>query len=394
MPTPPSKVSPEELVSALKENWLNEIVISRIYARLSELEKDEKRKGLLLRMAENEQQHAGLWEKRLKELGATVDYGRVDQEVAKQTRYASMFGTNAAIRRIEREERGHVLHYSEQVQRLGDPKSNEILAGIIPEEQEHADRLKRWATESKHSPKISLDKMWAGEKWHRGHTGGWLGDSIYGVNDGLGAVFGIVSTVAGATAHSGGQDRAVLLAGVAGMLASALSMGSGAYLATKSEREVQEAELSRERREIESDPQHEIEELELIYQLKGFSEDEAKILTSRIASDPDQFLRTMAAEELGIAVSSPPNAFLAALAASLSTAFGAFIPLIPFFFIGGLPALIWSATISLVAHFAVGSAKTLVTGRSWLASGAEMTIVGVLEAAVTYGIGLAFGSRL
>ena len=104
------------------------------------------------------------------------------------------------------------------------------------------------------------------EKWHV--TGaGWIGQAIYGVNDGLGAAFGVVSGVAGATNVNG---KFVLLSGMATAIASALSMGSGAYLATKSEREVYEAEIKRERMEIEQDPDQEREEMELFYQLKGF----------------------------------------------------------------------------------------------------------------------------
>ncbi len=130
-----------------------------------------------------------------------------------------------------------------------------------------------------------LDIILHRESWHR-HGGGWIGQAIYGANDGLGSVFGIVTGVAGATA--GGP--AVLIAGLAGMLASALSMGSGAYLATKTEREVQEAELRRERRELQTHPEEEEEELAFFYQLKGVPEDEAK--TSCIAFDRSTQIRT------------------------------------------------------------------------------------------------------
>jgi VIT1/CCC1 family predicted Fe2+/Mn2+ transporter len=74
----------------------------------------------------------------------------------------------------------------------------------------------------------------------------------------------------------------------------------------------------------------------------------------------------------------------------VSTAIGGFIPIIPFFFTIGMPAVIASFIISTLAHFAVGASKALVTTRSWWASGAEMTVVGVIEAAVTYGLGVAF----
>ncbi|HEY3329621.1 MAG TPA: VIT1/CCC1 transporter family protein [Capsulimonadaceae bacterium] len=385
-----------KLIESLQDNWRNEIVIAHTYRKLAEMETDERRKGLLLRMAENEEHHAELWRERLAELGAEVDMSSIDREVRAQARFARMFGTMASIRRIEKEERGHVNHYTEQVTQLGDSRSAEILRGIIPDEQAHADRLAQMASEPKTSnPRASLDRMMAGEKWHLTHTGGWLGDAIYGANDGLGAVFGIVSGMAGATMNNAGLSHTILLAGIAGTLASALSMGSGAYLATKSEREVHEAEIKREKREIEMDPEHEREELELIYQLKGFSEDEAKLLADRICKDPDQFLATMASEELGISQTIQPNPLLSAGSATLSTAIGAFIPLIPFFFpIPIVQQVIWSAVISLAAHFAVGAAKTFVTGRSWLASGTEMTIVGVIEAAITYGIGLLLGAHV
>src|SRR5258708_21403927 len=215
-----------------------------------------------------------------------------------------------------------------------------------------------------------LDLMLRRERWHK-RGGGWLGDAIYGANDGLGAVFGIVS-------------------GLAGMLASALSMGSGAFLATKSEREIYEAEIARERREIEEDPEEEREELTLFYQLKGFTEDEANLLATRLSEQPEQLLRTLAHEELGLSEENFPNPVVAAVSASVSTGIGAFIPIIPFFFLQGIQAIIAAAIISLIAHFAVGAAKTLVTGRSWFKSGMEMTIVGAVEAVITYVLGSAF----
>ena len=232
-----------------------------------------------------------------------------------------------------------------------------------------------------------LDVMLRRERWHK-RGGGWLGDAIYGANDGLGAVFGIVSGVAGYT--GGAASNLVLISGLAGMLASALSMGSGAFLATKSEREVYQAEIGREKREIEEDPEEEQEELALFYQLKGFTEDESRLLASRLAEKPEQFLRTLAHEELGLSEDSFPNPLVAAVSATISTALGAFIPIIPFFFLSGITAIIVAAIISLVAHFAVGAAKTLVTGRSWFNSGMEMTVVGGIEAVITYVLGAAF----
>jgi VIT1/CCC1 family predicted Fe2+/Mn2+ transporter len=239
-------------------------------------------------------------------------------------------------------------------------------------------------------PQSRLESILGREKWHV-RAGGWIGQAIYGVNDGLGAAFGVVSGVAGATSAN---SEFILLSGFAAMIASALSMGSGAYLATKSEREVYEAEIEKERREIEENPQEELEEMELFYQLKGFSEEEAKAMTKKLAEQPDHLLTTLAHEELGLSEKTFPNQWKAATSATISTAIGAAIPVIPFLFASGMTGLIISLVVSTIAHFVVGASKVIVTGRSWLKGGTEMTLVGLGEAAITYAIGLLIAPAL
>ena len=154
---------------------------------------------------------------------------------------------------------------------------------------------------------------------------------------------------------------------------------------------MQEAEIGRERRELERDPEEEKEELALFYQLKGVPEAEARQLTQRLMADPESALRTLATEELGLSTEGFPNPWLAATSATLSTAAGAFIPIIPFFFARGYGAVIASFAISTIAHFLIGAAKTIVTGLNPWKSGLEMTAVGLGEALITYGLGLFFG---
>ena len=237
-------------------------------------------------------------------------------------------------------------------------------------------------------PKGLLDNILKRERWH-GRGGGWVADAIYGVNDGLGAVFGIVSGVAGATDN---QQHYILISGLAGMMASTLSMGAGAYLANKSEREIYEAEIAREKAEVEENPEEEIEEMSLFYQLQGFVPEEAQRMAERLAEQPEQMVQAMAQSELGLSQHHFPNQWTSAFSAALSTAIGAFIPIIPFFFLTGIEAVIVAFIVSILAHFAVGAIKSLITIRSWWASGFEMTLVGVLQAAVTYSLGLAFGA--
>lgn len=223
------------------------------------------------------------------------------------------------------------------------------------------------------------------ERWHRTHTAGWIGDAIYGVNDGLGAIFGIIAGVAGYTDNS----HTVLVSGMFGALASTLSMGAGAWLSTKSQTELRQSEIAHERREILEDPTHEIEELSLLYQLKGFSELEANEIAERISADTELFVKTMTQEELGFQDEFAGSHWKSAGIGSLSTFVGGIVPLLPFFFWSGLPAIVLAALISIAAHFAVGAAKSLVTARGWLTSGLEMTVAGILVGVVAYGLGLA-----
>ncbi len=379
-----------QAIEALVHNWREEKVVACVYRALAAAETNAKRRSLLERMAESEERHATLWEERLAALGITPDPKAVDADFRKQSRLLRLFGPDAMIRRIEREERGHVAEYQAQIEALGDPACAAILREVIPDEKEHAERLHTFAREAGHVPRSKLDALLAKEKWHAHGAGSWIGDAIYGINDGLGAVFGIVSAVAGATSAS---PRFVLVAGLAGMIGSAFSMGSSAYLAAKSEREVHEAEIERERREIESDPEHEREELELMYQLKGFSEEEARFMADRLTASPELFLQTMAREELGLSEDRLPNPWTSAAVATVATAVGAFLPIVPFFFGGGLPAVWQSLAISILAHFAVGASKTFITGRSWVSQGLEMTFVGMVGGALAYGFGLLLGTH-
>src|SRR5205823_11566914 len=132
--------------------------------------------------------------------------------------------------------------------------------------------------------------------------------------------------------------------------------------------------------------------MSLFNQLQGFNADEEQKMAKLMDEQPDQMLAAMAQSELGLSQQHFGKPWTSASSAAISTAIGAFIPIIPFFFMSGIAAVVWAFVISIVAHFAVGAVKSLITLRSWWASGFEMTIVGAIEAAVTYGLGLAFGA--
>jgi len=377
-----------ESIEALKQNWRAEVETSRVYRDLAERETNQKRKSILLRMAEAEERHATRWAQKLTELGLEPPALKDSLGQRLNRWWNRVAGLDVAIRRMEAAEDRHEARYRAQSERAlaDDPDAQKFLREAALEEKAHSRVLNTMAPPA--GPRGLLDTILKRERWH-GRGGNWVADAIYGVNDGLGAVFGIVSGVAGATNN---QQHYVLISGLAGMLASSLSMGAGAYLAAKSEAEVYEAEIAREKVEVEENPEEEIEEMSLFYQLQGFTPEESQLMAERLAEQPDQMVQAMAQHELGLSEHHFPNHWKSATSAAVSTAIGAFIPIIPFFFMSGLEAVIASFVISIAAHFAVGAVKSLITIRSWWASGFEMTLVGVIEAVVTYGLGLAFGA--
>lgn len=382
---PPNK----ETVEVVVKNWRAEVETAQAYRDLAERESDEKRRDILVRMAEAEERHAARWEQKLREMGQSVPKLADNFWTRFQRRFNRSLGTEIAIQRMEAAEKKHEREFMAQRDHALADESDvqEFLRTSALEEKAHARALNAMAGPPQ-TPKSLLETILKRERWH-GRGGSWVADAIYGVNDGLGAVFGIVSGVAGATNN---QQHYILISGLAGMLASALSMGAGAYLAGKSEGEVYEAEIAREKAEVEENPEEEIEEMSLFYQLQGFSVEESQKMAERLAEDPEQLVQAMAQHELGLSEHRFPNPWKSAASASLSTAVGAFIPIVPFFFMSGFAAVVAAFIVSILAHFAVGAVKSLITIRSWWASGFEMTWVGVIEAVVTYGLGLAFGA--
>jgi VIT1/CCC1 family predicted Fe2+/Mn2+ transporter/rubrerythrin len=387
----------KKVLTALEGNWQAEMEGYHTYLALADRDTDPVRAQVLRHLAGAEWEHAALWAGRIEELGQPVPtyHGSPGGEADSLANRAG--GIRMALRRLEIEESRQIASYGEQLKALGDEDSVAILDHVIEDEKDHYRELGsllrgHYATPAgahRIDAKAVLEEMLAKRSQGRKQPGAWIGDAIYGVNDGLGAIFGIVSGVSGATA---GDSKYVLLAGLSGLIASALSMGSGAYLAAKSEREIYHAELAREREAIQMNGPEARELLSLYYQVKGLPEEDSQHMVNHIASDPEQLLRALAGERLGTSEEALSNPLVSASSGALSTAVGAAIPILPFFFLHGIQAVIAAAVISLAAHFAVGAAKSLITVRSWWSSGLEMTVVGALEGAVTYGIGVLLGA--
>ncbi len=313
----------QPFIRGLQLAWRREQASARIYRALAEREPTETRRKVLLKLAASEVQHGERWAARLRELGASLPPDRDTLRDRVWRWLLVQSGTDNALKRIESTEDADAALYAD-LARVAPTTEDRAAIGAVQQDERTHSRLAgtAGAAGAVIGPQAMLDTILRRETWHK-RGGGWIGQAIYGANDGLGSVFGIVTGVAGATA--GGP--AVLIAGLAGMLASALSMGSGAYLATKAEYEVQQAEIGRERRDLEQNPAEEREEPALFYQLKGVPEDEAQALATRLMTQPQSALQTMVSEELGLSEQNSPSPWTAALSTTLSTAFGAFIPM-------------------------------------------------------------------
>jgi len=226
---------------------------------------------------------------------------------------------------------------------------------------------------------------------HRAGGGNALRAAVLGANDGLVSILSLTMGVAGAT----NSRPAILIAGLAGVLAGAGSMALGEWLSVQSSRELYEHQIKIEAEEIAANPEEEQEELALIYQSKGLPEDRAKELASHMMADQGSILDTLAREELGIDPEElGGSAYEAAFTSFFLFAFGAFFPILPYLIWSGPLAILLSLVVSAIGLFIIGAAITLMTGRSIWFSGARQVVVGIAAAALTYGIGRLIGGSI
>ncbi|HEY3388221.1 MAG TPA: VIT1/CCC1 transporter family protein [Prolixibacteraceae bacterium] len=237
-------------------------------------------------------------------------------------------------------------------------------------------------------PNVSGSNLARFERRHRSIGGNALRAAVLGGNDGLVSNFSLVMGIAGATSGK----SVVLLTGLAGLLAGALSMALGEWISVKSSKELFENQMQLEMEELENNPEGEELELALIYQSKGIPEEEAKKMAKEIILDIDHAHEVLIKEELGINKEDlKGSAMEAAVTSFLLFSVGAIIPVIPFFFIGGFEAVIISTILSGFGLFLIGASITLFTGKSVWYSGFRQVVFGLAAAAVTFGIGKLIG---
>lgn len=236
--------------------------------------------------------------------------------------------------------------------------------------------------------KVSGKQLSKFESRHRSVGGNAIRAAVLGGNDGLVSNFSLVMGIAGATAGQQG----VLLAGLAGLLAGALSMALGEWISVTSSKELYENQMQIEMDELETNPEGEMRELALIYIAKGVPEDQAHQMAAEIMKDTSHAHEVLVKEELGInAEELKGSAYEAAIYSFILFSIGAVIPVLPFMFTNGIKAIIISVSASAIGLFLIGGAITLFTGKNVWYSGFRQVFFGLCAAAITFGIGRLVG---
>jgi VIT1/CCC1 family predicted Fe2+/Mn2+ transporter len=228
------------------------------------------------------------------------------------------------------------------------------------------------------------------EHHHRDITGGAARAAVFGVSDGLVSNVGLILGVAGADSSVG----AVRLAGLAGLIAGAISMAAGEYNSMRVQSELLERELEMERREIERNPAVEAVELAQRYQARGVNPDVARELATGLMNDPQMALEFHAREELGIAPGELGSPLQAAASSLGAFGIGAVLPLLPWFFTSGTRALVLSLVLAFLGAIAIGLAITRFTETAPVRTVLRQVAFTVIPAAITYLIGSAIGVGL
>ncbi|MBV6521852.1 MAG: hypothetical protein MNPFHGCM_01996 [Gemmatimonadaceae bacterium] len=369
-PASPPGTSPPN-IEAFREHWQDEGDAAFLYAVLAEMESDPKRRAVFLHLVEVEQRHVTIWADLLRQHGKAPPTFHPSARARLMATIGRRFGTGALLPMLLREEGREVKAYLDMHRQTprGAAGGAESLT-LARESAEHATELAGLS-----------GKSGLAEPWHRAESGGFLRNVVYGFNDGLTANFGLVAGVLGAA--SAAQHEAVVVAGVAGLVADALSMGASGYLAAKSEQEVYAHEIAMERDEIAIMPDVERDELALIYEAKGMRAEAAHALATEVMKNPEQMLREKVQSELGIGESGA-SPLREGWITGLATAVGALIPVMPFFVWRGTPAIAISFSLAMAAHFLVGAARSVFTGRGVLRSGFDMFVVGLGVALAGY----------
>lgn len=359
------------LLDAAKKIHTYKLMQARGYERLARKARDERTKRLLVEISADEAKDSEYWSQKIGELSGTLEKLTrtflIDLRVNLMMR---ILGTRSFLEwAIIAEDEG-IEDLAIQAGNISDVATSEIWSRIASDERLHVERIKK--------------EFLGMEAWEMGGGGG-VRDIIFGANDGLVSILALVAGVYGAITES----HPILIAGIAGAVAGAISMGTGAYLSSKSEKEVTERESERKGIRRKGTPEEEQTKLVKFYQARGFKRQEAEAVATRVSTQMELTSEYTIGEEVGLTSEESWPPIKAGILTGLSFAIVSVIPVLPFAFMEVSSAVITAVIASIACLFGVGASKAIFTRKSWIRSGLEMMAIGTLAAAATYAIGLA-----
>lgn len=350
-----------------------------LYQTLADLETDKRLAEVYRRIAETELRHASVWIEKIKAAGQPEPHFKPAWRTRWLIWLARRLGPAVILPSIQNMEMNGTSDYASQTD----------AGAMAGQEKSHAFLITQIARTVRGGMEGGVLAQLEGR--HRNTGGNALRAAVLGANDGLVSNLSLVMGVAGATL----DGRTVLITGLAGMLAGAISMALGEWLSVQSSRELYHHQIQVETEEIEQAPEEEAEELALIYEARGLKREQARMLADQILAERESAVETLAREELGVDPKElGGSAWEAALTSFVLFTIGAIVPVIGFTFLGGMSAVLFSILLSTVGLFILGAAITLFTGRPVLYSGLRMVIFGLLAAGVTFGIGRLIGANI
>jgi len=360
------------------ENWQDEVDSAAEYRAMTASEPDPRLAKVYSNLAAMEEGHIAFWEERLRGVGAKVPPRRASWRSRVLAGIARRLGPDLVLATIAAKEAVDQNGYMNQPETAG--------TRMPAHERWHAKVLNQLvATQPRGLQGSFLGRL---EGRHRSVGGNALRAAVLGANDGLCSNLALVMGVAGASI----DNHAILITGLAGLLAGACSMALGEWVSVTSSRELAQREIRIEASELREDPEGEGEELKLIYEAKGLSPKEADTMARRLLSDRTTAIDALAREELGIDPKElGGSAWEAAVSSFVLFALGAVVPILPFLILRGTLAVAASALLSALGLWALGAAITVFTGTPVWRSGGRQVVLGLAAAALTFGIGRLIG---
>lgn len=362
-----------------KTNYKAEMEAIDLYQRLADAECNAHLKEIYVKLIATEREHADFWKDKMVAAGVKIPEYRSTLKSRFLGKLAEKMGPAFVLPTVAGIEKAAASGYNGQL----DAES----VGMPADEKSHA-RVFQYLSGSTAGAGLQGSELARFEGRHKASGGNALRAAVLGANDGLVSVFCLVMGVAGA----GVASREILVTGLAGLLAGALSMALGEWLSVQSSRELYQHQIDIEESELAEIPDEEMAELALIYQAKGLEPAAAAALADKLISDPRTALDTLVREELAIDPEElGGSAWVAGFVSFFLFSIGAIIPVLPYAFFVGYAGIIVSSVCSVIGLFVIGSIITMMTGKNPVFSGFRQVAFGLATALITFGLGRLLG---